>query len=108
MIILPTQSFNSSFQDSIALGSHFTPNFSLPLGLAFPVLISLAMKIIPEVTLKAVKAILATGEASRAIAKDLGVSRSLVNKLRSSMPKDTPRPNAGASSKLETKNMRSA
>jgi len=60
------------------------------------------MKIIPEVTLKAVKAILATGKASRAIAKDLGVSRSLVNKLRSSMPKDTPRPNAGASSKLTT------
>jgi len=58
------------------------------------------MKVIPEVTLKAVKASLATGQPSRAIAKDLGVSKSLVNKMRSSMPRDTPKPNASAANKL--------
>jgi len=50
--------------------------------------------------LTAVKASLATGQASRAITKDLGVSKSLVNNIRSSTPRDTPRPNAGAPNKL--------
>jgi len=66
------------------------------------------MKIIPEATLKAVKPSLATGEASCAIAKDPGVPKSLVNKLRSSMPRDTPRPDAGAPSKLTTQDRKYA
>jgi len=66
------------------------------------------MKIIPEATLKAFKASLATGIASCAISKDFGVSKSLATKLRSSMPRDTPRPNTGAPSELTTQDKKYA
>jgi len=62
------------------------------------------MKVIPEVTIKTIKTRISAGDASRKIAQDLGVSKSFVNKVRNSMPVDTPRPQSGAPLKLTAQN----
>ena len=55
---------------------------------------------IPPTTKVAIEARLRAGEPSRQIAHALGVSKSSVNRLRLSMPADTPRGKAGAPTKL--------
>jgi len=54
------------------------------------------LEVIPEVAIETIKARISAGDASGKIAQDLDVSKTFVNKVRNSMPADTPRPQSGA------------